>query len=86
MLEHELRKAAALRSGRVPVYPPMNARRSGESLRALCELMVELAEEGPLGILRLYLPTDAGPVEVDWVEVRGQPAGSRPQRWVFRAR
>jgi hypothetical protein len=48
------------------------------------ELSVELAEKGPLGTLRLYLPTDANPVELRWVELRGKGSGAS-QRWDFSA-
>ncbi|MEQ1852696.1 MAG: N-acetylgalactosamine 6-sulfate sulfatase, partial [Chthoniobacteraceae bacterium] len=46
------------------------------------ELSVEIPGTGPLGTLRLYLPADAKPVELDWVELRGKDAGA-PQRWEF---
>lgn len=50
------------------------------------ELSVDVPAEGPLGVLRLYLPAHAKPVEVDWVEVRGKSNGSKPQRWDFDAK
>jgi len=36
----------------------------------------------PLGILRLYLPAQSQPVEVDWVELK-LPADTKPRRWNF---
>lgn len=36
--------------------------------------------EGPLGILRIYLPAQQQPVEVDWVELKGT---GKPRRWDF---
>ncbi len=47
------------------------------------ELSVAIPQPGPIGTLRLYLPAHAAPVELDWVEVRGQGAGARSQRWEF---
>ncbi len=50
------------------------------------ELAVSVPEEGPLGTMRLYLPAGAKPVELDWVEVGGERAGRKPQRWNFDAK
>lgn len=36
------------------------------------EITVELPAEGPLGIVRLYLPMQAHPVELDWIELISQ--------------
>ncbi len=44
------------------------------------EVTVELPAEGPLGIVRLYLPASAQPVEIDWIELKGAGA---PKRWDF---
>ncbi|MEZ6065707.1 MAG: hypothetical protein R3B90_08380 [Planctomycetaceae bacterium] len=44
------------------------------------ELRVEIPVEGPLGILRLYLPADARRLEIDQVELR---AAERTRRWEF---
>jgi arylsulfatase A-like enzyme len=38
------------------------------------EITVELPAEGPLGIIRLYLPMQAQPVEIDWIELISQNA------------
>ena len=45
------------------------------------ELNVSLPATGPLGIVRLYLPADKDPVQLDWVEL--QPDGGKSQRWDF---
>ena len=36
--------------------------------------------KGPLGILRIYLPAQSQPVEVDWVGLQGK---GKPRRWDF---
>lgn len=45
------------------------------------ETRVELPVSGSLLHLRLYLPAQQQPVELDWVELRSQ--GGRSQRWEF---
>lgn len=45
------------------------------------EVTVELPSTGRLGILRLYLPAQQEPVELDWVELRS--AQGKVQRWDF---
>ena len=47
------------------------------------ELSVDIPAEGRLGILRLYLPAQPKPAELDWVEVRSK--AGKPQRWEFEA-
>ena len=47
------------------------------------EISVAVPEPGPLGTMRLYLPTGAKPLELDWVEMRAERAGGKPQRWEF---
>ena len=42
---------------------------------------VELPADGVLGIVRLYLPAAAQPVELDWVELKS--AKGKPRRWEF---
>jgi hypothetical protein len=44
------------------------------------EVAVTIPAEGPLGIVRLYLPAATQPVEVDWIELR---ASGKPTRWGF---
>ncbi len=44
------------------------------------EVTVSLPAEGALGIVRLYLPAQKGPVEVDWIELK---AAVRSRRWEF---
>lgn len=48
------------------------------------ELSVDLPAAGRLGILRLYLPAQPKPAELDWVEVRSK--AGKPQRWEFEAK
>lgn len=50
------------------------------------EVSVAVPEQGPLGTFRLYLPADAKPVELDWVEVRGAGKGAKAKRWDFDAK
>jgi hypothetical protein len=45
------------------------------------EAKVTLPVEGMLLHLRLYLPAQKNPVEIDWVELA--PARGKPQRWDF---
>ena len=45
------------------------------------ETSVELPAEGPLGILRLYLPARNQAVEIDRIELK--PANGKPIRWDF---
>jgi arylsulfatase A-like enzyme len=45
------------------------------------ELSVTVAEQGPLGTVRLYLPSSQQPVEIDWIEVK--PGRGKAQRWDF---
>ena len=40
-----------------------------------------LLATGPLGVVRLYLPTDKDPVQMDWVKL--QSNGGKSQRWYF---
>ena len=46
------------------------------------EIAVNIPEPGPLGILRLYLPVQVEPVEIEWIELQG--AGAKKQ-WAFSA-
>lgn len=45
------------------------------------ELSVALPAAGPLGVVRLYLPADKEPVQLDWVELSSD--GGKSQRWDF---
>jgi hypothetical protein len=45
------------------------------------EAKVSLPVTGSLLHLRLYLPAQASPVTLDWVELK--PATGKPQRWDF---
>lgn len=44
------------------------------------EVSVSLPATGPLGIVRLYLPAQQQPVDVDWVELK---ASDKSKRWEF---
>ncbi|MBV6501404.1 MAG: hypothetical protein CJBNEKGG_03915 [Prosthecobacter sp.] len=46
------------------------------------EVVVELPAEGALGILRIYLPMQENPVELDWIEISSQKGGG-PLRTTF---
>lgn len=46
------------------------------------EISVELPAEGPLGIVRLYLPMQDQAVEIDWIELASKNAG-KPTRTGF---
>ena len=43
-------------------------------------LTVNVPADGPIGILRVYLPAQRQPVEIDWIELR---ATGKPRRWSF---
>lgn len=42
---------------------------------------VDIPANGPLGILRVYVPSQSQTVEIDWIELR--PAKGKPRRWDF---
>ena len=44
------------------------------------DVSVSIPASGPLGIVRLYLPAQSQPVDVDWVELK---AGEKMKRWEF---
>ena len=44
------------------------------------EITVQVPAEGPIGILRLYLPAQKQAVELDWIELAGK---AKPKRWDF---
>jgi arylsulfatase A-like enzyme len=46
------------------------------------EITFELPAEGPLGIVRLYLPMQEQAVEIDWIELTSKN-GSKPTRTAF---
>ena len=41
---------------------------------------VAIPAKGPLGILRVHLPTQKESVEITWIELKG---ATRPRRWDF---
>jgi hypothetical protein len=43
---------------------------------------VQLPATGPLGIVRLYLPMQEQPVEIDWIEINSGEGG-KPTRTEF---
>lgn len=44
------------------------------------EISVNVPAKGPLGILRVYLPAQKQPVEIDWIELK---VAGKPRRWNF---
>jgi arylsulfatase A-like enzyme len=46
------------------------------------EVTVQLPAAGPLGIVRLYLPMQEQPVEIDWIEIKSGEGG-KPTRTEF---
>ena len=44
------------------------------------DITVKIPASGPLGILRIYLPAQQHPVEIDWIELKGTGA---LKRWEF---
>jgi hypothetical protein len=46
------------------------------------EISIELAAGGPLGIVRLYVPMQETPFEIDWIELISK-SGSKPTRTAF---
>lgn len=44
------------------------------------ELSVNIPVSGPLGIVRIYLPAQKQPVEIDWIEIKG---AAKTRRWEF---
>lgn len=44
------------------------------------EVTLNMPATGPLGIVRLILPAQKLPVDVDWIELK--PEG-KPKRWEF---
>lgn len=44
------------------------------------DLAIDVPAEGPIGILRVYVPAQKQPVELDWIELK--PNG-KPRRWEF---
>jgi hypothetical protein len=48
------------------------------------EVQTEITGDGPLGTLRLYLPSVASPIDIDWVELK--PKKGKAQRWEFNAK
>jgi hypothetical protein len=39
------------------------------------ELTIAVPATGPLGIVRVYLPKQDHPIEIDWIEIESKPAG-----------
>ena len=42
---------------------------------------IDIPAKGPLGILRLFLPAQTQPVEIDWIELQAGKAKAR--QWKF---
>lgn len=45
------------------------------------EIKIEIKHDGPLGVLRFYLPAAEKPVEIDQIDI--QPAKGRGEKWEF---
>lgn len=45
------------------------------------EIKVSVPANGPLGVLRLYLPAGEKPLDVDWIEISGK--NLKTERWEF---
>jgi len=44
------------------------------------EVSVDVPAQGPLGIVRVHLPAQTQPVEIDWIQLK---TGKKPRRWNF---
>ncbi len=44
---------------------------------------VAVPAQGPLGVMRIYLPASRQPAELDWIEACSSRPGAKPQRWEF---
>ncbi len=72
--------------GRVEWLTPGKAPLPGNSVPFIVkpgdwqEISVKIPAEGPIGILRLYLPAQPQALELDWVELSGK---AKPKRWEF---
>ncbi len=58
----------------LPGGPNTDAHRAPFTIRGTGweEIAVELPATGPLGVVRLYLPAQTQPVEIDWIEITSQ--------------
>jgi hypothetical protein len=77
-------KAGASHVDWLPQGVEGKARRAGFTLKGgdWEEITVELPADGPLGIVRLYLPMQEQPVEIDWIEISSKN-GPEPTRTGF---
>jgi len=72
--------------GKVEWIPPGGSQTGAKSVPLTLsagpwqEVSVMIAAEGPLGILRVYLPAQRQTVDVDWIELQ---AAGRTKRWEF---
>ena len=46
------------------------------------EIAIEVPAAGPLGIVRLYLPKQDQPIEIDWIQIKSR-SGGKPTRTEF---
>ena len=46
------------------------------------EIAIEVPATGPLGIVRIYLPKQDQPIEIDWIEIKSN-SGGKPTRTEF---
>jgi arylsulfatase A-like enzyme len=73
-------------SGKVEWLPSATAAASAKSIPLNFtagewrEITAQIPAEGQLGIVRLYLPAQKQPVELDWIEIT---SAAKPKRWDF---
>jgi arylsulfatase A-like enzyme len=76
-------------AGKIECLPANTATKSGDEKSVAFdlpggdwrEISVAIPVTGPLGIVRIYLPAQNQPVEIDWIELKAGKAKS--QRWKF---
>jgi arylsulfatase A-like enzyme len=79
-------RPATAGSGKVEWLPSATAAASAKSVPITFtgsgwqEVSASINTEGPLGIVRLYLPAQKQPVELDWIEITST---GKPKRWDF---
>ena len=73
-------------NGKIEWLPPGGAQTDAKSSPLTLapgdwrEITVNIPAEGPLGIVRLYLPAQKKPVDLDWVEIK---SANKTKRWEF---
>ena len=78
--------AGWLPNGALALASPLSTQRDGQNATFTVkpgdwqEITVQVPAEGAIGILRLYLPAQKQPIELDWIELAGK---AKPKRWEF---